>query len=64
MALLDEDERPRGRQSFKPMLFDGWDVAQLREYIEALKAEITRAEEAIGARDAQRAAAEAFFKKG
>jgi uncharacterized small protein (DUF1192 family) len=46
------------------MLFDGWDVAQLREYIEALKAEITRAEEAIGARDAQRLAAEAFFKKG
>jgi uncharacterized small protein (DUF1192 family) len=46
------------------MVFEGWDVAQLREYIEALQAEISRAEAAIGARDAQRLAAEAFFRKG
>ena len=64
MALIDDGERPRSKPRFQPMVFDGWDVAQLREYIEALKAEITRAEEAIGARDAQRLAAEAFFKKG
>jgi len=64
MALTDEDERPRSAPRFQPMVFDGWDVAQLREYIEALQGEISRAEAAIGARDAQRLAAEAFFKKG
>ena len=64
MALLDEEDRPRRAPRFQPMVFDGWDVAQLREYIAALQAEIARAEAAIGARDAQRAAAEAYFKKG
>lgn len=64
MALMDDEERPRSAPRFQPMVFDGWDVAQLREYIAALQAEISRAEAAIGARDAQRAAAEAFFKKG
>lgn len=64
MALTDEDERPRRAPRLQPMVFDGWDVVQLREYIEALQGEISRAEAAIGARDAQRAAAEAFFKKG
>ena len=64
MASLDEEDRPRRAPRFQPMVFDGWDVAQLREYIAALQAEIARAEAAIGARDAQRAAAEAFLKKG
>ena len=64
MALMDDEERPRSKPRFQPMVFDGWDVAQLREYIEALQTEISRAEAAIGARDAQRAAAEAFFRKG
>jgi uncharacterized small protein (DUF1192 family) len=64
MALMDDEERPRSAPRFQPLVFDGWDVAQLREYIAALQAEISRAEAAIDARDAQRAAAEAFFKKG
>ncbi|MGI9128933.1 MAG: DUF1192 domain-containing protein [Roseomonas sp.] len=64
MAPIEDEERPRRAPRFQPMVFDGWDVAQLREYIEALQAEISRAEAAIGARDAQRLAAEAFFKKG
>jgi uncharacterized small protein (DUF1192 family) len=64
MALMDDEDRPRSAPRFQPMVFDGWDVAQLREYIAALQAEIGRAEAAIGARDAQRAAAEAFFRKG
>ncbi|MCA3279648.1 MAG: DUF1192 domain-containing protein [Roseomonas sp.] len=61
---MDDEERPRSAPRFKPMVFDGWDVAQLKEYIESLRTEISRAEAAIGARDAQRLAAEAFFKKG
>ena len=64
MAPIEEEDRPRRAPRFQPMVFDGWDVAQLREYIGALQTEISRAEAAIGARDAQRAAAEAFFKKG
>ena len=63
MPAMDEDEAPRRRQVVEKPKFDGWDVAQLQDYIAALKEEIARAEAAIGARNDHRAAAEAFFRK-
>jgi len=58
-----EDELPRPKRGVvTPMVFDGWDVGQLREYIAALQAEIARAEQAIAARESHRSAADAFFK--
>lgn len=59
----DEENLPRRRQVLEKPRFDGWDVSQLREYIEELKGEIARAEAGIAARDDHRAAAEAFFRK-
>jgi uncharacterized small protein (DUF1192 family) len=64
MVGPDQDELPRRRQVLEKPRFDGWDVAQLREYIAELQAEIARAEAGIAAREDHRAAAEAFFRKG
>ncbi|MBR0649720.1 DUF1192 domain-containing protein [Roseomonas terrae] len=64
MPLTDDDSEPRRRQVLEKPRFDGWDVSQLQDYIAELKAEIARAEAAIGARQGHRAAAEAFFRKG
>lgn len=63
MAPIEEDELPRRRQVLEEPRFDGWDVSQLQDYIAELKAEIARAEVAIGARNDHRSAAEAFFRK-
>ncbi|MBR0684037.1 DUF1192 family protein [Roseomonas eburnea] len=64
MALTDEEEnRPRRRKVLEPPRFDGWDLAQLQDYIAELRAEIARAEAAIDAGAAQRAAAEALFRR-
>jgi uncharacterized small protein (DUF1192 family) len=60
--MAEEEERPRRAARFTPMPLDGWDVADLRDYIEALRAEIVRAEAGIAARESQRHAAEAFFR--
>ena len=60
--LVDDDLEPTNRPR-KPKPLDGMSVDELREYVDALKAEIARAEAAIGAKSAHRAAADAFFKK-
>jgi uncharacterized small protein (DUF1192 family) len=61
--MIDEEDRPKPPQRFQPAQLDAWAEADLRAYIAALNAEIARAEAAIAARGAQRAAAEAFFRK-
>jgi uncharacterized small protein (DUF1192 family) len=63
MAPIEEEDLPRKRQVLERPRFDGWDVAQLQDYIAELKDEIARAEAAIGARNDHRSAAEAFFRK-
>lgn len=63
MAPIEDDETPRRRQVLETPRFDGWDVAQLEDYIAALRAEIARAEAGIAARQNHRSAAEAFFRK-
>ena len=64
MAPIEEEDLPRRRHVLEKPRFDGWDVAQLQDYIATLREEIARAEAAIAARDQHRAAAEAFFRKG
>jgi uncharacterized small protein (DUF1192 family) len=52
-----------GPGGFAPAALADWSEDTLRAYVGALRAEIARAEAAIAARAAQRAAADAFFRK-
>ncbi len=65
--LQDEDgatgDRPRPATRFAPAALDAWGVQELRDYIEALRAEIARAEAAISARETHRTAADALFRR-
>ncbi|MGG5809625.1 DUF1192 family protein [Falsiroseomonas sp. CW058] len=60
---MEDPEGPRPTGRFVPAVLDRWDVDDLRGYIGELRAEIARAEAEIGRRDAQKAAAEMFFKR-
>jgi uncharacterized small protein (DUF1192 family) len=62
--VIEEEDRPRRPHRFQPAVFDGWGVEDLRDYVAALQAEIARAETAIAARERQRGAADALFRKG
>ncbi len=60
--MTDEDmPRPRAQRLVAHPL-GTWDVADLREYIEELRAEITRVEAAVARKLDHRHAAEAFFR--
>ncbi len=61
--MLESDEPPGTRTPVpaKPAL-DRLGIAELREYIASLRAEIERAEAAIEAKHGHRAAAEAVFR--
>jgi uncharacterized small protein (DUF1192 family) len=62
--MMDEDEGPvRKRSRFEKPVLDTWGVAELREYIDELKAEIARAEADIDRKQGHRSAADAFFKR-
>lgn len=58
-----EEEGPRPTARFVPPVLDGWGVEELQAYVLTLRAEIARAEAAIATRQAQRSAADAFFRK-
>lgn len=59
---MDSDDlEPRALKP-APKDFDEMSIEALGEYIQDLKAEITRAEAAITAKQAARAGAHAFFK--
>jgi len=61
---MEDDDLPRPRKRWiEPIQLDPLSVADLREYIAALQAEITRAETAIGGKQSHRTLAEGFFKK-
>lgn len=64
MTPIEDEERPRRRPVLEKPRFDGWDLSQLEEYVAELREEIARAQAAIAAGNAHRAAAEAFFRKG
>jgi uncharacterized small protein (DUF1192 family) len=61
--MTEDEDRPKPPARFQPAALDGWAEADLHAYIAALRREILRAEAAIAERAAQRAAAEAFFRK-
>ena len=57
-----EDLEPRAKPK-APRDLSGWSVGELEAYIQALQAEISRAGQAIAAKQAQKAAADLFFRK-
>ena len=57
-----DDELPQHRRVERVNL-DPLGIAELREYIAALQAEIARAEQAIGQRQKQQSVADSFFRK-
>lgn len=59
----DDEELPVKRRRLEPLLLDSLGIAELREYINELKAEIARVEVEIGKKDTHRDAAELFFRK-
>ncbi len=61
--ISDEEEAPRPQIVPRPPL-EGMGVAELSAYIEALRAEIARAEAEIARKSSHRSAAEAFFRHG
>jgi len=61
--MSEEEARPTPRAGFQPARLEEWAEAELRAYINELRAEIARAETAIEARARQRSAADAFFRK-
>lgn len=65
MAREDEEDlRPAGLPRWlEPRLLDSLSVAELGDYVVALKAEITRAEAAADAKKNHRAGIEALFGK-
>ena len=58
-----EDFEPRAKPKVVKDL-STWSVGDLETYIESLQAEAERARQAIKAKQAQKAAADLFFKKG
>lgn len=57
-----DDELPRARR-VELRLLDPLGVAELQAYVAELKAEVARAEQAIGKRRAQASVAENLFRK-
>ena len=61
---MEEDDLPRPRKRWiDPIPLDPVSVADLNDYIDALKTEIHRADAAIRQKQSHRSAAEGFFKK-
>jgi uncharacterized small protein (DUF1192 family) len=57
-----EDLEPRAKPRV-PRDLSGWSVADLEAYIQAMQSEIERARQAISGKQAQKAAADLFFRK-
>ena len=58
-----EDELPRKRDALlAPRNYDGWSVSDFDEHLEALRAEVARAEAARAAKRASLSAAAGFFR--
>jgi len=60
---MDFDELEPRRKPAAPKDLSNYSIGDLEEYIAALEAEIARARDAIKAKQAVRAGADAFFKK-
>ena len=62
MRLEDDLPTPKPANRFVPRNLEPMAVAELREYIDDLRAEIDRVEADIAKKGNSRSAAEAFFK--
>lgn len=61
---IDDDDTPRPRpRRLPPLPLDLLGVAELRDYIDELRTEISRVEAEIGRKTSHRSAADAFFRK-
>jgi uncharacterized small protein (DUF1192 family) len=61
---MEEDEGPiRKRTRLEKPVLDMLGIAELREYIDELKAEIARVEADIERKHGHRSAADAFFRR-
>ena len=62
--IIDDDETPLPRPARLTKLpLDLLGVAELREYIDELRAEIARVEADVARKTSHRSAADAFFRK-
>ncbi len=62
--MMDEDEGPvRKRARLEKLTLDALGIAELREYIDELRAEIARVEADIERKQGHRSAADAFFRR-
>ncbi|MBV9783330.1 MAG: DUF1192 domain-containing protein [Acidisphaera sp.] len=62
--MRDEEDLPeKPRKRLIPQVLDPLGVEELRAYIDELRTEIARAEEAIGRKQDHRSAADAFFRR-
>ena len=59
---MDIDDLEPGKQPSKPKDLSVYSIEDLRRYAELLKAEISRAEEMIARKSAQKDAASSIFK--
>lgn len=59
---MEDDEKPRPSNAYRPPDFAGWSVAELRDHIASLRSDILRAEQVIAARESSQNAAASFFK--
>ena len=62
MAFDLDDLDPRNAKK-KPLNLDDMNIADLREYVSVLKAEIERVETKIRAKESHASAAASFFKR-
>jgi uncharacterized small protein (DUF1192 family) len=62
MTFSDEDLPQPAKKLFTPPVLDALGVDELNAYIATLEGEITRARQAIAAKQAHAQAAAAFFK--
>ncbi|MFO1060524.1 MAG: DUF1192 domain-containing protein [Dongiaceae bacterium] len=59
---MDTDDLEPQKKAVKPRDLDGMSVAELKDYIAGLEAEIGRARAKIAAKEAHRAGAAALFR--
>jgi uncharacterized small protein (DUF1192 family) len=62
MIFSEDDPPPRPKKMLVPPPLDLLGVEELAAYVAELKSEIARVEQAIGAKQAHKDAAAAFFK--
>ena len=62
--MAEEEDLPvRKRTRLEKLVLDNLGIAEMRDYIDELRAEILRVEAYIGRKQSHRSAADAFFRR-